>query len=85
MDEGVGEELAGLLQVVAMLNGMGQDARQQTHVLALSFHVARFEQREVGEYEGDDSLLGLSLPLADHSYKTTQYSNQTKKECRHRM
>lgn len=66
MDEGVGQELAGLLQVVAVLDGVGQDAWQQAHVLALGFDVARFEQREVGEDERDDALLRLTLPLADH-------------------
>lgn len=71
MDEGVGEQLAGLLQVVAVLDGVGQDARQQTHVLALCFHVARFQQGQVREDEGDDSLLGLGLPLADHTCKDT--------------
>lgn len=49
MDEGVGEELARLLQVMAMLDGVGQDARQQSHVLTLGFNVAWFEQREVSE------------------------------------
>ena len=67
MDEGVGQELAGLLQVAAMLDGVGQDAWQQAHVLALGFDVAWFEQREVGEDERDDTLLRLSLPLANHS------------------
>lgn len=71
MDEGVGEQLAGLLQVVAVLDGVGQDAGQQAHVLTLGFHVAGFEQREVGEHQGDDALLGLGLPLADHSCKET--------------
>lgn len=66
VDESVGQELAGLLQVVAVLDGVGQDARQQAHVLAFGFHVAWFEQRQVGEHEGDDSLLGLALPLTDH-------------------
>lgn len=42
MDEGVGEQLAGLLQVVAVLDGVGQDTRQQAHVLTLGFHIARF-------------------------------------------
>lgn len=75
VDEGVGEQLAGLLQVVAVLDGVGQDARQQAHVLTLGFHVARFEQGKVGEHEGDDSLLGLGLPLADHSWKDTTTKN----------
>lgn len=66
VDESVGQELAGLLQVMAVLDGVGQDARQQAHVLAFGFDVPWFEQRQVGEHEGDDSLLGLALPLTDH-------------------
>lgn len=71
VDESVREELAGLLQVAAVLDGVGQDARQQAHVLAFGFHIPRFEQRQVGEYEGDDALLGLALPLADHPWKSS--------------
>lgn len=71
VDEGVGEQLAGFLQVVAVLDGVGQDTRQQAHVLTLGFHIARFEQGQVCEHEGDDSLLGLGLPLADHTCKDT--------------
>lgn len=70
--EGVGQELARLLQVTAMLDGVGQDAWQQAHVLALGFNIARFEQREVGEDKWDDSLLRLTLPLADHPCKGRQ-------------
>lgn len=66
VDERVGEQLAGLLQVAAVLDGVGQDAWQQAHVLALGLNVSGFEQRQVGEYEGDDALLGLALPLTDH-------------------
>lgn len=51
VNEGVGQELARLLQVVAVLDGVGQDAWQQAHVLALGLHVAGFEQREMGEDE----------------------------------
>ncbi|KAG7242689.1 hypothetical protein INR49_020062 [Caranx melampygus] len=47
VDEGIGQELSRLLQVVAMLNGMGQDAWQQAHILTLGFNIARFEQREM--------------------------------------
>lgn len=72
MDEGVGQELARLLQVTAMLDGVGQDAWQQPHVLALGFNVARFEQREMGEDKRDDALLRLSLPLADHPCRRRQ-------------
>lgn len=57
VDEGIGEQLAGLLQVVAVLDGVGQDARQQAHILTLGFHIARFQQGQVCENEGDDSLL----------------------------
>lgn len=64
--EGVREELAGLLQVMAVLDGVGQDTWQQPHVLAFGFNISWFEQRQVGEYEGDDALLGLTLPLTDH-------------------
>lgn len=63
--ESVREELAGLLQVTAVLDGVGQDARQQAHVLAFGFDISRLEQRQVGEHQGDDALLGLALPLAD--------------------
>lgn len=49
VDESIGQELAGLLQVMTMLNGMGQDTWQQAHVLALGFSVARFEQWEMCE------------------------------------
>lgn len=64
--ESVGQELARLLQVMAVLDGVGQDTRQQAHVLTFGFDVSWFEQRQVGEYEGDNSLLGLALPLTDH-------------------
>lgn len=66
MDESVGEELARLLQVVAVLDGVGQDAWQQAHVLALGFDIAGFEQWEMGKDERDDTLLRLTLPLANH-------------------
>lgn len=72
MDEGVGQELARLLQVMAMLDGVGQDAWQQAHVLSLGFNVAGFEQREVGEDKRDDALLRLPLPLADHPCRKEQ-------------
>lgn len=67
VDEGVGQELSRLLQVVAVLNGVGQDARQQAHVLTLGFYIARFEQREMGEDKRDDTFLRLTLPLADNT------------------
>lgn len=51
---------------MAMLDGVGQDMWQQAHVLAFGFNVTWFEQRQVGEYEGNDPLLGLALPLTDH-------------------
>lgn len=76
MDEGVGQELARLLQVAAVLDGVGQDAWQQAHVLALGFDVARFEQREMGEDERDYPLLRLSLPLADDPCRRRQNTNQ---------
>lgn len=66
VNEGIGQKLARLLQVAAVLNGVGQDAWQQAHVLALGLHIAGFEQREVGEHEGDDAFLWFTLPLADH-------------------
>lgn len=64
--ERVREELAGLLQVAAVLDGVRQDTWQQAHVLAFGFNISWLEQRQVGEYEGDDTLLGLTLPLTDH-------------------
>lgn len=72
MYEGVGQQLAGLLQVVAVLDGVGQDTRQQAHVLALGLDVSWFEQWQVGEHEGDDALLGLTLPLTDHPWKCSK-------------
>lgn len=70
MDKGVGKELPRLLQVMAVLDRVGQDARQQAHVFSLSFSVTRFEQRKMGKDEGDDTLLGLTLPLANYTCRT---------------
>lgn len=70
VDEGIGQELARLFQVVAMLDGVCQDAWKQAHVLTLGFHVTRFEQWEMGKDKRDDPLLGLALPLADKPYRT---------------
>lgn len=67
MDECVGKELARLLQVVAMFDGVGQDAWQQAHILALGFNITGFEEWEMGKDKRDDTLLRLALPLADHS------------------
>ena len=43
MDERVRQQLAGLLQVTAVLDGVGQDAWQQAHVLAFGFDISWFE------------------------------------------
>jgi hypothetical protein len=51
-----------------MVDGVRQDAGEEAHVLALGFDVARLEQGQVGEDQGDDALLGLALPLADHHW-----------------
>ncbi len=80
VDEGVGQELARLLQVMSMLDGVGQDAWQQAHVLTLGFNVARFKQRKVGEYKRDDALLWLTLPLADHSCRRQNTVSITKQQ-----
>ena len=80
VDEGVGQELAGLLQVMAMLNCVGQDARQQAHILALRLNITRSEQGKMSEDERDNALLGLALPLADHSCGRTQNSFSTKNQ-----
>lgn len=79
VDEGVGKELPRLLQVMAVLDRVGQDARQQAHVFSLSFNVSRFEQRKMGKDEGDDTFLGLTLPLANYTCRT-KWRRKLKKE-----
>lgn len=80
VDEGIGEELARLFQMAAVLDGVCQDAGQEAHVLALGFDVARLEQGQVGEDQGDDVLLGLTLPLADHHWGRKREKEGREKE-----
>lgn len=78
VDQGVGQELARLFQVAAVLNSVSQNARQQTHVFSFGFYVARFEKWEMGEDKRDDLLLRLTLPLADYSCRRGRTRNQLK-------
>lgn len=68
MDEGIGKELAALLNEGIALDGVGQHLLKQSHVLGLGLGVARLEQGQVGQQEGHHLLFGLLLPLADDGY-----------------
>lgn len=65
-----------------MVDGVRQDAGEKAHVLALGFNVARLEQGQVGEDQGDDTLLGLALPLADHHWRRKREEGSGEKKKR---